>query len=101
MATTYTGLTTANLTADQLAIVDRVKLDLYANRDRAQVGIYGDSTVCKDYAGIPFRYAATRNGLQWDVCFDFHTGRTYTTAVFLPVDYWMHPAGEIAECYRA
>jgi hypothetical protein len=71
------------LTASQLSFVERVSADLHANRDEAQIAVYGDGSASP--AGEKF--AAERLGHSWNVIFDFGTGTCFHTHVQLPVDW--------------
>lgn len=75
------------LTASQRAFVCRVSGDLNANRDAAQVAVYGDGSRSSNGE----KFAATRLGNSWEVVFDFGTGCNYHTAVQLPID-WHLPS---------
>lgn len=83
------SLSYSDLTASQREFADRVCADLHANRDVAVLAVYGDGS-----NGLP-KFAAARQGAQWNVCFDFSTGRCFNTAVQLPSD-WAHEARRAA-----
>lgn len=73
----------AALTAPQLAFVKRVSADLWANRDAAQIAVYGDGSASPHNE----KFAAERLGHSWNVIFDFGTGSCFQTHVQLPVDW--------------
>lgn len=74
------------LSALELAFVERVSADLWANRDAAQVAVYGDGSRSPNGE----KFAAERLGNSWNVIFDFGTGSCFQTHVQLPVD-WQLP----------
>jgi hypothetical protein len=76
-------LSFSDLTEAQIGFVARVSADLNKNDDPAVVSVYGDGSCSPNGE----KFAATRLGHSWDVCFDFNTGACYRTAVQLPVDW--------------
>jgi hypothetical protein len=73
----------AALSASQLSFVERVSTNLWANRDEAQIAVYGDGSVSPNGE----KFAAERLGHSWNVVFDFGTGECFHTHVQLPVDW--------------
>ncbi len=71
------------LSALQLSFVKRVCADLWANRDAAQIAVYGDGTASPNNE----KFAAERLSCSWNVIFDFGTGECFQTHVQLPVDW--------------
>jgi hypothetical protein len=73
----------AFLTASQASFVDRVCAHLHANRDEAQIAVYGDGSASPNGE----KFAAERLSCSWKVVFDFGTGRCFETHVQLPDDW--------------
>lgn len=73
----------ATLTASQISFVERVSAALHANRDEAQIAVYGDGSASSKGE----KFAAERLGHSWNVVFDFGTGECFHTHVQLPVDW--------------
>jgi hypothetical protein len=71
------------LTASQSSFVERVSAALWANRDEAQIAVYGDGSASPNGE----KFAAERLGHCWNVVFDFGTGVCFQTHVQLPVDW--------------
>jgi hypothetical protein len=77
------SLSFSALSASESEFVIRVCDHLHANYDEAQVSIYGDGSASPNGE----KFAATREGASWRVCFDFNRGACYHTAVQLPSDW--------------
>lgn len=73
----------SDLTAAQKEFIDRVCESLATNFDPGQVAVYGDGSASPHGE----KYAATRQGAQWNLVFDFSIGACYHTAVYLPADW--------------
>ncbi len=79
------------LSASEKAFVNEVCASLNANRDPAQIAVYGDGSASPNGE----RFAAKRESgwLSWEVVFNFPaSGRAYATDVQLPIDWHLEMA---------